>query len=365
MAVNNWVPAPFSKMSTNALRTLSNTLISSKVRKQLWKQVLLHLWCMQQISNQKFRRSFRVDTMLSDNARLQLRKRPDHAWSFNPNLTEWQGWQGSYKQHSCLRVMNYPHSRQILVNWKFFLDPKTPLILSVGRGPMKLNKLRDFDWCCFALLALHSWPTAKLTAEWWGIQTYCTAPSMLNLQFLTETPQVRTGVNTLVGTNQDVWPCGYHPPSGFLFAVSQLPEMIDVSHLKYKSLPFVWRNHPKPHLMPQTAFKHLQRRTALVWGGKQQKGGRPLNVAIEMWRRQNACSDRSPSARHTANITEISTLPAGRLIVHHAIEFSKPHVRMHYSTLQRFQDMMSWINTWLAQIKTRSLHCTHAKIVDS
>ena len=54
IALNNWVPAPhapFSKMSTNALRTLSNTLISLKVRKQLWKQVLLHQWSMQQISN--------------------------------------------------------------------------------------------------------------------------------------------------------------------------------------------------------------------------------------------------------------------------------------------------------------------------
>ena len=354
-------------MSTNALRILSNTLFSSKVRKQLWKQVLLHLWRMQQISNQKFRRSFRVDTMLSDNARLQLRKRPDLSIQTLQN-------DKADKAHTnntavcalwIIRIQD-----NFLVNWKFFLDPKTPLILSVGRGPMKLNKLGDFDWCCFALLALHSWPTAKLTAEWWGVQTYCTAPSILNLQFLTETPQVRTGVNTLVGTNQDIWPCGYHPPSGFLFAVSQLPEMIDVSDLKYKSLPFVWWNHPKPHLMPQTAFKHLQRRTALVWGGKQQKGGRPLTVAIEMWRRQNACSHRSPSARHTANITETSTLPAGRLIVHHAIEFSKPRVRMHYSTLQRFQDMMSRMNTLLAQIRTRSqlkhiLHCTHAKIVDS
>ena len=51
MAVNNWLPTPFSKMSTNTLRTLSNTLISLKVRKQLWKQVLLHLWSMQHISN--------------------------------------------------------------------------------------------------------------------------------------------------------------------------------------------------------------------------------------------------------------------------------------------------------------------------
>ena len=31
--------------------------------------------------------------------------------------------------------------------------------------------------------------------------------------------------------------------------------------------------------------------------------------------RVHACSDSSPSARHTANITEISTLPSGRLNV--------------------------------------------------
>ena len=52
-----------------------------------------------------------------------------------------------------------------------------------------------------------------------------------------------------------------------------------------------------------------------------------------MWRRQNACSDRSPSARHTANTTEISTLPSGPFTVDHAIEFSKPCVRMHYTAL--------------------------------
>ena len=44
-------------------------------------------------------------------------------------------------------------------------------------------------------------------------------------------------------------------------------------------------------------------------------------------------SDRSPSARHTANTTEISTLPSGPFIVDHAIAFSKPRVRMHYTAL--------------------------------
>ena len=197
-------------------------------------------------------------------------------------------------------------------------------------------------------VALHSWPTAKLTAEWWGAQTYCTAPSMLNLQFLTETPQVRTGVNTLVGTNQDIWPCGYHP-SGFLFAVSQLCEMIDVSDLKCKSLPFVWRNHPKPHLMPQTAFKHLQRRTALIWGGKGRKGGRPLNVAIEMWTRQNACSDRyAECCKHNRNLDSPFW----------SLEFSKPRVRMHYSTLQR-KNGWQWCRT------SHTHNCNHANILNA
>ena len=180
---------------------------------------------------------------------------------------------------------------------------------------------------------------------------------MLILQFLTETLQVRTGVNTLADTNQDKKSPGTHLgltlwlSSALRVPICSFPASkrddnplrtmanwsggltLNVSDLKYNSLPFVWRNHPKPHLMPQQAFKHLQRRPALLWGGKGRKGGRPLNVAIEMWRRENACSDRSPSARHTANTTEISTLPSGPFTVDHAIEFSKPCVRMHYTAL--------------------------------
>ena len=189
---------------------------------------------------------------------------------------------------------------------------------------MKLNKLGDFDWCCFALLN-------NCQVDSWVVR--CS-----NVLHNAETPQVRTGVNTLVGTNQDKKSPGTHLgltlwlSSALRVPICSFPASwdddplrtvanwsggltLDVSDLKYKSLPFVWRNHPKPHLMPQTAFKHLQRRPALIWGGKGRKGGRPLSVAIEMWRRQNACSDSSPSARHTANITEISTLPSGRLNV--------------------------------------------------
>ena len=61
----------------------------------------------------------------------------------------------------------------------------------------------------FTALMRRSLPTAKLTAEWWDFQM--PAPSMLILQFLTETLQVRTGVNTLLDTNQDKKSPGTHP----------------------------------------------------------------------------------------------------------------------------------------------------------
>ena len=108
-----------------------------------------------------------------------------------------------------------------------------------------------------------------------------------------------------------------------------------------------FRGHPKPHLMPRQAFKHLQRPPTLVRRGKGRKEGRPLNVAIEMWRGQNACSDRSPCTRHTANTKEISTLPSRRFIEDHASQFSKLRVRMHYSTLHRWN---SWPWCWTSRI---------------
>ena len=317
MAVNNCVPAPFSKMSTNVLRTLSNTLISSKVRKQLWKQVLLHMWRMQQISNRNSDVPFASILCCLTT----------HDFSFIKGLIF------QSKPYRMTRLTRLIQTIQLFVRCElctfktFFAEVEVlfgshkPEILSVGRGPMKLNKLGDFDWCCFALLN-------NCQVDSWVVRCSNVLHSAFNVEF---------AVSHWDSTGEDgsehfsghksrhltLW--------GFLFAVSQLPEMIDVSDLKYKSLPFVWRNHPKPHLMPQTAFKHLQCLTALlIWGGKGRKG-----VAIEMWRRQNACSDRCPSARHTGNTTDISTLPSGRLIVDHAIEFSKPCVRMHYRTLQR------------------------------
>ena len=50
MAVNDWVPAPFSKMSTNALWTLSNTLISLESASG-FESTCFYTRSMQQISN--------------------------------------------------------------------------------------------------------------------------------------------------------------------------------------------------------------------------------------------------------------------------------------------------------------------------
>ena len=156
-----------------------------------------------------------------------------------------------------------------------------PWILSVVRGPMKLTQLGDFGWCCFA-------PLTNCQVDSWAVifsNVYCTSPSMLTLQ-------VRTGMNTLVSTHQDKKSPGTHlslnvwlssalrvPICSFLASKrndNALRTManwsgcptLNVSDLKCNSLPFVWWNHPKPHLMPQQAFKHLQRRPALIWRGK-------------------------------------------------------------------------------------------------
>ena len=121
---------------------------------------------------------------MSDTARLQLRKRPDLSIRTLQN-------DKAHTNNTAVGALWIVHIQDFsLLNWKFFLDPISPKFCQLG-------EVTSID------VALHSWPTAKLTAEWWGVQTYCTAPSILNLQFLTETPQVRTGVNTLVGTNQD------------------------------------------------------------------------------------------------------------------------------------------------------------------
>ena len=138
MTVNNWFPAPFSKMSTNALRTLSNTLISLKVRKQLWKQVLLHLWSMQHISNRNSDVPFAwIICCLTT-----------HDFSFVNSLI----FQSEpYRMTRLMQTMQ-PFMRCEWSTFKPFccwveilFGFHKPLILSVGRGPLKLNKLGDFD----------------------------------------------------------------------------------------------------------------------------------------------------------------------------------------------------------------------------
>ena len=117
-----------------------------------------------------------------------------------------QGMGAMSSSRSCSAgVMNYPNSRCFFAELEVLFGSHKPLIWSVGEV--------QWNWANLVTLtdvALHSWPTAKLTAERWEFQLHCTASSKLNLQFLTETLQVRTGVNTLVGTNQDKKSPGTH-----------------------------------------------------------------------------------------------------------------------------------------------------------
>ena len=264
MAVNKWVPAPFSKMSTNALRTLSNTLISLKVRKRLRTQVLLHLCNMQQISNRNWYVPFASILCCLTT----------HDFSFVKGLIF---------QSEPYRMTRLIQTMQLFVccelftfktffaELKFFLDRISPEFCQLGEV--------QWNWANLVTLAdvaLHSWPAAKLTAEWWDFQM--SAPSMLILQFLTETRQVRTGVNTLVGTNQDKESPGTH--LGFTLWLSSALKIpicsfpaskrddnllrtmaswsggltLNVSDLKYKSLPFVWRKPPQTPLDATTSL---------------------------------------------------------------------------------------------------------------
>ena len=282
----NWVPTPCSKMSTNALRTLSNTLISFKKCASGFESKCFYSWSMQQISRNWDVPFASISCCLTT-----------HDFSFVKGLIF---------QSEPYRMTRHMQILQLFVRCelstfktffaelRFFLDPISPEFCQLGEV--------QWNWANLVTLAdvaLHSWQTAKLTAEWWDFQM--SVPSMLILQFLTETLQVRTGVNTLVDRNQDKKSPGTHLgltlwlSSGFRvicsFPASKRDDnplrtmanwsgglTLNVSNLKYNSLPFVWRNHPKPHLMPQQAFKHLQRRPALIWGGKGRKGGRPLTL---------------------------------------------------------------------------------------
>ena len=92
-----------------------------------------------------------------------------------------------------------------------------PWILSVGRGPVKLSELSDFGWCCFALLTncqVDSWVVRFFKSQRLQCRFFCSF-SLRLYRWGRESP----------GTHL-AWSCGYHPPSGVLFAVSQLSEMI-------------------------------------------------------------------------------------------------------------------------------------------
>ena len=273
MAVNHWVPAPFSKMSTNALWTLSNTLISLESASG-FESKCFYTWSMQQISNRNSDVPFAsIWCCLTT-----------HDFSFVKGLIF---------QSELYRMTRLMQILQLFVRCelstlstffaelRLFLDPISPELCQLGEIQWNWANLVSL-----ADVALQSWPTAKLTAEWWDFQV--SAPSMLILQFLTETLQVRKGVNTLVDTNQDKKSPGTHLGLTLWLSSARVPICsfpaskrddnplrtmanwsggltLNVSDLKYNSLPFVWQNHPKTHLMPQQAFKHLQRRPALIW----------------------------------------------------------------------------------------------------
>ena len=77
---------------------------------------------------------------------------------------------------------------------------------------------------------------------------------------------------------------------------------------------------------PQTLFDAT---TSLFGEEKGEKGAAPLTL-------QSRCEEgkmRVLIGLQVHGIPEISTLPSGPFIVDHAIEFSKPRVRVHYTAL--------------------------------
>ena len=103
-----------------------------------------------------------------------------------------------------------------------------------------------------------------------------------------------------------------------------LPLLVSVGRLSQAScIKHLWRKQGKDFVILCIAHK-LQANMLAHW-----------TPAYSVYSASKCGPHRSPSARHTANKREISTLTSGRLIVHHPIEFKKPRVRMPYSTLQR------------------------------
>ena len=147
MAVNNWVPAPFSKMSTNALRTLSNTLISLKVRQRHWKQVL-YIWSMQQISNRN-----------SDVPFASILCCPTtHDFSFAKGLT----FQSEpYRMTRLMQILQSAvcalwiiHIQDIFAELRFFLDPISSEFCQLGEI--------QWNWANLVTLA-HRLPSWQLS----------------------------------------------------------------------------------------------------------------------------------------------------------------------------------------------------------
>ena len=123
------------------------------------------------------------------------------------------------------------------------------------------------------------------------------------------------------------WACGYHPPS-------RVPtSKRDDNPLRTMRRPHpqcVWFKVQQPSLCvtepPQTLFDAT---TSLFGEEKGEKGAAPLTL-------QSRCEEgkmRVLIGLQVHGIPEISTLPSGPFIVDHAIEFSKPRVRVHYTAL--------------------------------
>ena len=150
-------------MSTNAWRTLSNTWFMKSPQAAL---VASAFTPVRHATNfqQKFKRSFRVDIMS-----VLWRVHTTSASVFfcqvliNPNLTESQG---SYKECSCLCVVNYPHFESLFVRWigsSFWISKKLEFFCQLGEVQWNWRNER---WLRLMLLcALDQLPSWQLSGE--------------------------------------------------------------------------------------------------------------------------------------------------------------------------------------------------------